>query len=1466
MTRKNGIRLMALGIGFGLVIVNLLASTRAGMAAPAVDPTRLITDPLDHWALDSGFIYWSDLSDQECAIITRAENEATASSILKRRPLNGGMHLTLGDVDDCRYRPLASDDSGVYYEFDENPQTPGSAIYRHVPNQPVSAVLVVNVPEGNIRQMVLDDQHVYWSKDTKVYRSLKSGGSATLVANLPNTVNDFVVSNGQLIVAAIGGVYFVNPACGGAPCPGDLVTSTTATHILDGGAGSLAGVFFVVTSTTQELLKLSCLPNGDDWQCQAGLIHDTPAGWQVNGLTATCIPKPPGFCQGHTQFFLTEVNSNGIGSRVVRAFGSGTSEEIAIGDEYAEGIYLNQGYVYWAEHGSDPGIYRLPYNAAPLERDLQAAAWEVSQAVQNLENEVPLVAGKETFVTVHGAQLLGPRAMSVEAELHGQRNGISLPGSPLRPAGLPVWLETGQMIDRLSRDRSWLFRLPPEWTAAGTLELTAVVDGREAYTDVNRANNSLQGAFNFGEEPDACLVFSPIRTHTALPSHTDPNFWQTIQRFQTQWPAARTHVLWDGEPIEELDICVASWWPYPAYPCFGPYELEQGWELTNFPPDRDRVILQLTARHALSLISAKGSCDIGVLDPVHAVGMVHPDANARNGGWAWPLVHASWVQFPNHQSPSQFSSVWPRQGITLAHEIGHNYLRQHVDCPADDPFWPDDDYPYDPCKMDDGAFDDPDTYFGFDPISRQIVRPDLFGDVMSYHDYRWMSDYTYRAVRSATLLQRMALQAARNELAAADEIVYMSGFYDPEHEMGGLNYAYELAAENLDTVRLAGMMAPSIMDRQGLGTLGSTAGISSTLQFFGMNGTLLDEKQVDLIVNDDYGTVTGYFSVVFPALNETVAEVQLVTGGDVVAESSPGINSPQVTVLEPVAGAELDQTIRIRWQAADPDGDQLLHTVHYSPDDGRSWQTLVTDYPGLPDSDEVVLELQSPGTLPGGTDVARIKVATSDGYHTTEITSAPFSVQQRSPAATITLPLPETVYEAGTEVIVQGVGYDPEDGNLSGPALYWQYDFRDGTFTRNAYGSPANLGGLAPGDHLLRLNASDSAGRSGYAEATVHVAPLSIPMASISPVLDGRCDDGAYVNAVRVGLQPYDEHAQATVQLSQTDTELWACFTGLARAAGNDPGLVRLLVDGGYDHAGNWKEGDSGFLLLEDGTVQRWEGTNGGWQIPTDLAGFAAKMTAEDAVWRAEMRIPLTLVDLGNDGDMGLYLGHAESQSPETWAWPYEAVYVSPGTWGQTILGSQPRLDEVSPALLTVGESQSELTLTGRNFAGDAVALWDGVALPTVVVSPTQLTATVAAGLLDAAGAFPVSVRNPELPGFPSETRSVIVENVRPKLSSVLPDGTEAGSPALTLTVRGSGFVPGAIVFWNGEAQQTAYVSSRELQASVRVADLAIPGAASVTVANPEPRTGVSTALPFEISAPDEPLIWTVFMPAAVKP
>src|SRR4029077_12481296 len=86
-----------------------------------------------------------------------------------------------------------------------------------------------------------------------------------------------------------------------------------------------------------------------------------------------------------------------------------------------------------------------------------------------------------------------------------------------------------------------------------------------------------------------------------------------------------------------------------------------------------------------------------------------------------------------------------------------------------------------------------------------------------------------------------------------------------------------------------------------------------------------------------------------------------------------------------------------------------------------------------------------------------------------------------------------------------------------------------------------------------------------------------------------------------------------------------------------------------------------------------------------------------------------------------------------------------------------------------------------------------------------------------------------------------------PTLSALTPSITPAGGSAFTLTVTGSNFVSGSVVRWNGAGRTTSFTSSTQLTAAIAAADIATPGTAQVTVANPD--GAVSHALTFTIPA-----------------
>lgn len=95
--------------------------------------------------------------------------------------------------------------------------------------------------------------------------------------------------------------------------------------------------------------------------------------------------------------------------------------------------------------------------------------------------------------------------------------------------------------------------------------------------------------------------------------------------------------------------------------------------------------------------------------------------------------------------------------------------------------------------------------------------------------------------------------------------------------------------------------------------------------------------------------------------------------------------------------------------------------------------------------------------------------------------------------------------------------------------------------------------------------------------------------------------------------------------------------------------------------------------------------------------------------------------------------------------------------------------------------------------------------------------------------------------------------NPAPVTTGLAPQSAVAGESDLTLIVYGSGFTTDSVVRWNGSDRSTMYVSPSELEATITTADLATSGSRSVTVFNPTPGGGVSSAQTFQVTSPENP-------------
>ena len=138
-------------------------------------------------------------------------------------------------------------------------------------------------------------------------------------------------------------------------------------------------------------------------------------------------------------------------------------------------------------------------------------------------------------------------------------------------------------------------------------------------------------------------------------------------------------------------------------------------------------------------------------------------------------------------------------------------------------------------------------------------------------------------------------------------------------------------------------------------------------------------------------------------------------------------------------------------------------------------------------------------------------------------------------------------------------------------------------------------------------------------------------------------------------------------------------------------------------------------------------------------------------------------------------------------------------------------LTQLSPAAKSAGEAGFNLTVTGTGFRSDASVLWNGQNVATTFVSATSLTAAIPAALLTTAGTATVTVSQG---GALSNALVFTIQPPALAITSISPASVEKQT-SFTLTVRGSGFVPGMSLLIGTTTLATTFVDSTQLTADV---------------------------------------------------
>lgn len=692
--------------------------------------------------------------------------------------------------------------------------------------------------------------------------------------------------------------------------------------------------------------------------------------------------------------------------------------------------------------------------------ELEVTAVEVTQALQNLANEVPLIAGKRTFVRVHVTSELIEVA-DVDARLYGFRDGAALWGSPLSPTRGRVTIKPDGG-DRGTLDDAFLFELPSDWHR-GEVVLTAVVDPDDEFPEVEgEANNWLEETVTFETGGDFCVNFVPIHLHPSTYGHGAAGFWDMVALMKAFYPVGERNV----------DI-IAGLTMYPDFHPLHHYDL---------PDDLDQVLRDLNQRDFWT---------VDYCDETHYYGMIHPDSQTSGPGGLGrrPGDVAAGIMRISH------NSSWPEPvgGRTLAHELGHNFGRRHVwctGCEADGgPV--DHSYPYEEstphacgssvpytCRI---GPDSDSEFYGFWHNSGgtpEVIEPVGAGDLMSYYYRRWISDWTYEALLAA-LRDAAGLASYTGELslstpwAQAGDYLFAAGIIDPETQTAELDPFYRTSEPDPKFVARS--------QAQELETAGSAHAYSLVLE--DATGRVLYTHSFTETALTDLGTSPGtvVFSEILP-YDDGASRVVLRHGETELASRAVSAHAPTVTLLSPNGGEAVGDQLTVTWTGADADGDDLRYTIQYSADDGETWQALAQDWAGT----SYEIDANDLAVLPGSNS-ARMRVIASDGIHTAQDQSdMPFSLARKAPRAHILEPRSESEWALGGSIVFRGVALDAEDGTLGEAAITWSSD-RSGTL---GAGAELWVSDLAAGTHRITMTAVDGDGDTGTDTIIIYVGTL----------------------------------------------------------------------------------------------------------------------------------------------------------------------------------------------------------------------------------------------------------------------------------------------------------------------------------------------------------------------------------------
>ncbi|HKV63439.1 MAG TPA: hypothetical protein VJO16_16125 [Candidatus Acidoferrum sp.] len=693
-------------------------------------------------------------------------------------------------------------------------------------------------------------------------------------------------------------------------------------------------------------------------------------------------------------------------------------------------------------HGSGQSPITVSYQPIVQGTGFKLIGMEVVQATQDLQNTVPLVAGKPAMVRLYLA-VTGPTSSidSVSAAITATHPGSNTSLPNLRSVNsVTVTSSLDPHTSRHDLAKTINFMLPADWYAEGTLHISvSEIDVHGTTSPVpcdGCENNDNVGPLFTHFQPTKALnlVLAPY----VYEPHSQPGLVATPDIFFTPMGALQwlndVYPLSGNFPAIESAVNIVRILPMQTTT----KNLHDGGEQDDFLNDLDDLLDNLRSDAGNSWPS---DVHLLAMTPCGCGGI----GNAPGGaGMAdtWAVEHGV-VPQKNFES---YGAVW-------SHELGHNFGRQHAGDAHDEEAPQDLSFPYPHGGIGEPGLALTTEWWNASPF---LIDPGIPAtgqqhahDFMSYgdandladHTHDWISPYTYKALFQQ-FLDLNARSAPRQNLIVHGSIAKSGDVvFRPFH---------------IATTAFAGESAESAEYR---------------IELQDAAGRELVSQPVSISRRDR--SSSKYFSAYIPWHPET-KRIVMKDKNKILADREVSSHKPNLHILSPKGGETWGATATITWKATDEDGDNLTFTVLYNARQNDQWIPLAA---GLKEQSVTINTSLVPGSKK-----ARIRVQVTDGVNTAEADSGAFVVPEKPPLVAI-LGLKNGMTLSAEKSNLVGAAYDPQDGMLPSGKLKWTSS-RGGLLGEGARITPRRL---AAGRHTITLTATNSRGHRATAKVNVIV-------------------------------------------------------------------------------------------------------------------------------------------------------------------------------------------------------------------------------------------------------------------------------------------------------------------------------------------------------------------------------------------